>query len=140
MRFLTGLLVACCTAALAGCAVTYPLFGHQAAERHRVVENKAAVLDSGSPFVRLQIEAGRIDKGRLLAELPVGSRVTIRSYWRSRYWSLFGAREPLDFAVIRVHSRTGGHFTARLPVDEFDHVFDGSRYYPDPPAPPDVID
>jgi hypothetical protein len=120
-----------------GCSISHPIFLHDHSGdvgKTLSVENTAVLLASGSWLPAYEIQAGKIDAAsHHVAELPVGTDITIKSFWRNRRLLLIGGFIQQDYAIVKVSSPSTNTVTARLAVEEFDDVFDGSLYHPQLP-------
>jgi hypothetical protein len=116
----------------AGCSIRYPVFRREYtafARKEIRLQQNAILLKHGT---RLEIQSGRIEGGERVAELPIGTLISIRSFWRERSWGLMSGLSRHDYAIATVADSGGpdSPARARVPVCEFDDLFDGEKYVP----------
>jgi hypothetical protein len=116
----------------AGCSIRYPVFRREYssfARKEFRLQQDAVLLKQG-PI--LEIQSGRIEGGKRVVELPIGTPIAIRSFWRERSWGLKSGLTRHDYAMAKVADSAGPSALARarVPVSEFDDLFDGEKYIP----------
>lgn len=117
-----------------GCAITYPLVGHDYSQYSGdalTVQNRAYLIVNDALYPPYQIQAGKAQGGeQKVGEIPEGTRVEFRSFWRARRLRLLGGQIQSDYALVTVDTPKLGRVTAELPVSELENVFDGDKYHP----------
>lgn len=125
------LLTAVVSALPAGCALTVPLVGHdyaQYAGDSLIVKNTAYLIANEALYPPYQIQAGQLQDGeKKVCELPEGTPIVFRSFWRASRMRVMGAPVRSDYALVMVDSPTVGRVAAELPLSQLDGVFDREK-------------
>ena len=120
-----------------GCSISHPLLRSDYANyvgKRMPVETKAVLLSSNSWLPSYEIQAGKVDGSRnRVLELPVGTEVEIKSFWREHHLYLKGGHSSTDYALVKIVAPATEPVTAKLAVQEFGDVFDGQKYRPKRP-------
>ncbi|MDB5342757.1 MAG: hypothetical protein JWP89_1134 [Schlesneria sp.] len=115
-----------------GCALTVPLVGHdyaQYAGDSLAVKNTSYLIANEALYPPYQIQAGQLQDGeKKVCELPEGTPIEFRSFWRASRMRLMGAPIRSDYALVMVDSPVVGRVTAELPMSQLDGVFDGDEH------------
>ena len=117
----------------AGCALTVPLVGHEYSQYSGdslEARNSTHLITNEAIYPRYQIRAGRLKDGdREVCELPEGTPIEFRSFWRASRMRALGAPIRSDYALVMVDSPAVGRVAAELPMSELDGVFDGEKQH-----------
>jgi hypothetical protein len=116
-----------------GCAITYPIVRSQFgfASDGSAVQNGSFLVSNSPFFPRYRIQAKTPYTG-MVGELPEGTGVAFRSFWRLHSWGPESGWRQKDYAIVTVDSPTVGTVNAILFASEFDNVFNGNKYRPKP--------
>jgi putative hemolysin len=129
----TLLLTAVVSVLPAGCALTVPLVGHdfaQYAGDSLAVKNTAYLIANEALYPPYQVQAGKPHDGeKEVCELPEGTPIEFRSFWRASRMRLMGAPVRSDYALVMVDSPVVGRVVAELPMSQLDGVFDGEKQH-----------
>jgi hypothetical protein len=117
-----------------GCALTVPLVGHDYAQYKGdslSAQNATHLIANEALYPPYQIRAGKLQDGeKEVCELPEGTPIEFRSFWRASRMRLMGAPIRSDYALVMVDSPVVGRVAAELPMSQLDGVFDGDEQNP----------
>lgn len=127
----TLLLMAGVSVLSSGCALTVPLVGHEFAQYagdSLAVKNTAYLIANEALYPPYQIQAGQLQDGeKKVCELPEGTPIEFRSFWRASRMRVMGAPIRSDYALVMVDSPAVGRVAAELPLSQLDGVFDSEK-------------
>ncbi len=130
----TLLLMAGVSVLSTGCALTVPLVGHdyaQYAGDSLTVKNPSYLIANEALYPPYQVQSGKPHDGeKEVCELPEGTPIEFRSFWRASRMRLMGAPVRSDYALVMVDSSVVGRVAAELPMSQLDGVFDGEKQHP----------
>lgn len=114
-----------------GCALTYPIVGHDLAQYagdSLEAQNSTHLITNEAMYPRYQIRAGSLKSGdREVCEIPEGTPIEFHSFWHASRIRALGAPIRTDYALVTVETPGMGRVTAELPMEDLGAVFDGRK-------------